>query len=100
MHGTAKVEVDRPVRELVGDRAGVGERARESIQRGDDERVAVAACHERLTEPRSLAIGAGQAVVDIDATSGHTEFGRGVALSSEILQQAAGGPGAVVTSSQ
>jgi hypothetical protein len=48
VHGTAKVELDRALRELVGDRAGVGQRPRESIQLCDDERVAVAACRERL----------------------------------------------------
>jgi hypothetical protein len=47
VHGTAKVERDRPFRELVGDRTDVGPRASESIELGDDERVAGATCRER-----------------------------------------------------
>ena len=53
--------------ELVGDVAGVGQRAGEPVELGDDERVAGAAGGERLAQAGPVAVGAGEAVVDVDA---------------------------------
>ena len=67
MHRTAEVQLDLAVCELVGDRSCVGQRAREPVELGNDERVARAACRERLMQARALAVGARKAVVDVDA---------------------------------
>ncbi len=85
MHGTAEVELDLALCELVGDRAGVGQRAREPVELGDDERVARAACGEGLVQAGALAVGAGEAVVDVDALGLHAERLEPVALGGEIL---------------
>ncbi len=50
--------------QCLDDVAGVGQRAREPVELGDDERVARAACGEGLLQAGALAVGAGEAVVD------------------------------------
>jgi hypothetical protein len=56
-NGPVEVELDGAPGELVGDRARVGQRAGEVVERGHHERVSPLC--------RALAVGAGQAVVDV-----------------------------------
>jgi hypothetical protein len=49
VHGGAERELDLAGGELVGDGARVGQRARQSVELGDEKRVAGAARRERLT---------------------------------------------------
>lgn len=65
--------------------APVGQRSRETIELGHDERVTVAARGERLTQPRALTIGPGQAVIDIRARGADAKRCERVALRSEVL---------------
>ena len=46
--GTAEAEPDTPGGQFIGDRPGVGERAGESVEFGDDQGVAVAAGGQRF----------------------------------------------------
>ena len=62
--------------ELVGDGARVRKGAGEAVELGDDEGVADAAGGEGLAKPRAVAVGAGQAVVDVEAVSGTPSVGR------------------------
>ncbi len=63
----------------------VGQRAGEPVEFGHDERVAGAAGRESLAEAGPGAIGAGQAVVDVDALGVDAERGERVALGREVL---------------
>jgi len=81
MHGAAEVELDLALCELVGDRAGVGQRARQAVELGDDERVARVACRERLVQAGALAVGAGEAAVDVGARGLRAECLKAVALA-------------------
>jgi hypothetical protein len=60
VYRAAEVETDLALGELVGDRARVGQRAREAVEFG-------AAGRQRLVQAGAFAVGAGQAVVDVDA---------------------------------
>lgn len=57
-------------REVVTDRAGVGHGPGEPVEFRDDEGVAGADSGECLVEAGTLAIGAGEAVVEVDAFLG------------------------------
>ena len=85
VHGPADVELDTGGGEFVDDVAGVGEGAGEAVELGDDEGVAAAARGERFAQPGSVAVGAGQAVVDVDAFRVDAECGERVTLRSEVL---------------
>jgi hypothetical protein len=85
VHGAAEVQLDRALGELVGDRARVGERAGEPVELCHDERVPGAACGERLVQSGAFAVGACQAVVDVDALRGDAERLQAVALRGELL---------------
>ena len=65
--------------------AGVGQRSRETIELGHDQRVAAATRGERLAQPRALAVSSGQAVVDVRALHADAERCQGVALGREVL---------------
>jgi hypothetical protein len=67
VHGGAERELHLAGGELVDDRARVGERAREPVELGDHQRVTRAARCERLPQSRAIAVGAGEAVVDVNA---------------------------------
>jgi hypothetical protein len=45
----------------------------------------VAARRHRLSQPESLAVGAGQSMVDVDAIDRHAKRSEGVSLDGEIL---------------
>ena len=70
---------------LVDDVAGVGHGAGESIEFGDDKRVAAAAGGEGLAQSGSVAVGAGQAVVDVDAFRVDIQRDERVVLCGEVL---------------
>ena len=78
--GAAEAEADVLRGEFVDDVAGVGQRSGESVEFGDDEGVARAAGGQREPEAGSVAVGAGQAVVDVDAIVTDTERVEGVSL--------------------
>ena len=85
MDGAAEVQFDLTGCEFLDDVAGVGKRACEAVEFGDDERVARVACGERFAESGPGTVGTGQAVVDVDALGGDAECGEGVSLGSEVL---------------
>ena len=66
-------------------RAGEGQRPCEPVEFGDDRGVAGAAGGEGEAEAGSVAVGAGQAVVDVDAVVTDTERMECVSLCGEIL---------------
>jgi hypothetical protein len=61
------VELDFAFGELVHDRSGGGQGAREPVEFRDDERVAGAARGERLVQAGAFAVAAVEPVVDVDA---------------------------------
>jgi hypothetical protein len=62
-------------------REGTGQ----SVEFGDDERVAVAARGECFAQSGACAVGAGESVVGVDQVRSNAEGFQGVALGSEIL---------------
>ena len=71
--------------ELLGDRPGVRHRAGEAVEFWDHERVAVADGGERLGEPGSVAVAAGEPAVEIDPVVLDAELGERLALGCEVL---------------
>ena len=61
------------------------QRAREPVEFGHDERVAVAAGRKRLAQSWPVAIGAGQAMVDIDPFARHAESAKRISLHGQVL---------------
>jgi hypothetical protein len=57
VHRAAEVELDLACGEPLGNRPGVGQRAGEAVELGDDEFIAGAAGRERFTQARSGAAG-------------------------------------------
>ena len=55
------------------------------VELGHDERVARAARGERLAQARPFAVGAREAVVDVDALGGDAEGLQAVALGGQVL---------------
>ena len=70
---------------FVRDRTSIRQRPRQPIKLGDHQGVAGPACGERFAEPGSLAVGAGQAMVDVDPLGIDTHGEQGVTLSGEVL---------------
>jgi hypothetical protein len=85
VHGAAEVELDLAAGEIVDDVARVGQRAGEPVELGHDERVAGAAGGERLAQAGTVAVGAGEAVVDVDALGGHAQRFEAGPLGGEVL---------------
>ncbi len=81
----AQIQADVPRGEFVRDRSGVGKRPGEAVELGDRQGVAGSAGGESFSQARALTVGAGQAVVDVDALGLDTETEQGVALRSEVL---------------
>jgi len=71
--------------ELVDDVAGVGDGAGEPVELGDHKGVAGPAGGEGLAQAGALAVGAGDAVVDVDPVGLHAEGGKGLALRGQVL---------------
>jgi hypothetical protein len=74
------------VHEGVADLAGVGDRAGEPVELGDDEGVAGAYGGEGLVETGPVPAGAGEPFVEVDPLVRDAEGGEGLALGGEILQ--------------
>ncbi len=85
MHRPADVELDAGFGEFLDDVAGIGQRAGQPVELGDDEGVAGSAGGQRLAQTGSCPVGAGQAVVDLDLIRLHFKRGQRVALDSEVL---------------
>ncbi len=83
--GAAQTELDLPPGEVLDDGPGVGQRPRQSVELGDDEGVAGATGGQRLAQARPLAVGAGQALVDLGPVSADAERGQSISLGGEIL---------------
>jgi len=69
----------------VGDKAGIGNRPRQPVELGNDERVACADRGERLVETGPRTVRAGQAVVGVDPVGGNAELFEGGPLGGEVL---------------
>jgi hypothetical protein len=65
--------------------ARIWQRPREAIELRDDERVAAAARRERLPQTRTLAMGPGQAVIDVRALGADAEPCQCISLRREVL---------------
>jgi DNA-binding transcriptional regulator LsrR (DeoR family) len=65
MDRAADAELDLPPCQVFEDLARIWQRPREAIELRDDQRVAAAALRERLAQTGTLAIGPGQAVIDV-----------------------------------
>ena len=63
----------------------VGQRPSEPVELGDDQRVAVTASCQSLTQTRPLPIRAGQPVIDIDPVEGHTQRAEAITLGGQVL---------------
>jgi hypothetical protein len=85
VHGPAEVELDLTAGEVVDDVASVGQRPSKPVQLGDHQGVACSAGGKRLTQPGPVAVGAGEAVVDVDALGLDAEGSKAVTLGGEVL---------------
>jgi hypothetical protein len=61
------------VGELVDNVAGVGQRACEPVEFRGHQRVALATGRQGLAQPRTVSVGTGQSVVDLDAPGAHAK---------------------------
>ena len=85
MDRTAEVQAHAASGELVDDVAGVGDGTGEPVELGDHEGVTAPAGGQGLAQAGALAVGAGDAVVDVDAVGLHAEGGEGLPLRGEVL---------------
>ena len=85
MNRAAEAELDLAGGQLVGDRPSVRQGPGQAVELGHHEGVAGPTGSKCLTESRSLAIGAGQAVVHVDAFGFDAESQETLALGSEVL---------------
>lgn len=69
----------------MADGTGVGYGPSKPVEFGHHEGVAGPDGGERLVEARTLAVRAGEAVVEIDPFLGHAELGEALALRGEVL---------------
>ncbi len=72
-------------RVLVGDRPHIREGPGEAVELGHHQGVAGSAGGECFAQSGSLAVGAGQAVVDVDPVSLDAKAGQAVTLGGEVL---------------
>jgi hypothetical protein len=79
MTRSADRQANTAIGELGDDVTRVGQRARQPVQSGYHQRVALPACGQRFAHPGTLAVGAGQAVVDVDEVRGHAALNQPVA---------------------
>lgn len=85
MHRSADAELDLARCEVFEDVAGVGQRPRKPIELCDDQRVAAATRRQRLAQAWTIAIGSGQAVIDVGALDLYAERCQRIALRGEVL---------------
>jgi hypothetical protein len=80
MDRAAEAELDVPPGQLVQDVTSIGQRPGEPVQG-----VAGSAGSQRQSQARSVAVGAGQTVVDVDPVITNAQGVQAVALGGEIL---------------
>ncbi len=85
VHRAAEAELHLPRGEVLDDGAGIGKRACQSFELGDEEGVASAAGSQRLTESRTFAVRARQPLVDVGPLGCHAESGQRFSLGGQIL---------------
>jgi hypothetical protein len=85
VNGSAQTELDLAPGEVVEDLPGVRQGASHAVQLGDHQGVAGPAGGQRLPKARTIAVGAGQAVVDVDPFRAHAESSKALTLSCEVL---------------
>jgi len=61
VYGSSDAELDLTLGQVIEYFAGVGQRAREAVEFGDNQRVSSAAGGERLAQPGTFSVGSGQA---------------------------------------
>jgi hypothetical protein len=71
--------------ERVSDRPGVRDRPREPVELGYDQRVALAQRGQRLGQPWTGPVAAGQPSIEIHALIGNAKLAQNPPLSAEIL---------------
>ena len=81
----AETEPDVSLRELVENVAGIRQRPGQPVQLGHHQRVTSPTGSQRQPQTGSVPVGAGQAVVDVDAIITDTKRVQTVALGGEIL---------------
>ena len=81
----AEGELDATGGEVIADSAGVGDGAGKPVELRHDEGVSGANGGQCLVQAEALAVGAGQAVVEVDPLVGYAELAQSVALRGEIL---------------
>jgi len=84
--GRAELQAGAALLELLGDRARIGDRAGEAVELGDHEREPFVDGRERLLQPGSLAVAAGQALVEVDAVAVDAELEQDLLLGDQVLR--------------
>jgi hypothetical protein len=69
----------------VADRAGVGDRARQPVELGDHQRVALSDGGQRLLQARPAAVAAGHPVIEVDPVVTDLQLAQRLALGGEVL---------------
>lgn len=64
---------------------GVGQRASQSVELGNDESVAGSTSGQALAQSGPLPVGPGQTLVDVGPVGADAERGEGVSLGGEVL---------------
>ncbi len=81
MHCATQAERDLAAGEVLDDGPGVGQRAGQSIELGDDEGVAGPTGGQGLAQSGPVPVGPGQTLVDVGALGADAERGQSVSLS-------------------
>lgn len=71
--------------QLVGNVPGIRKGARQPVELGHHERIAVSARRHRFTEPRAYPIRSGKSVIDEDLGLLYTQSKEGIALGGKVL---------------
>jgi hypothetical protein len=71
--GPTQIETHLSNREFVSDRPCIRKGPRQSIELGDNERVALSTSGQSLTQARPFAVGASESMVDVDSVGSNSE---------------------------
>jgi len=85
VHRRADAELDLTPGEVLEDLPRVGQRSRQAVELGHDERVASAAGCQRLPQAWAVAIGARQSMVDVHTVVADSQCGQPISLSGQVL---------------